>query len=134
MERQEKLSSGSRYYTLFSRLAFEDGGRKKMTDFMGPALKDDCMTTLRSNSSSSSDACLSEYSSTMSPESFENYPGRGISSKSMQHDYKNKSRIKARKPFCEFCKNNNEQRSVYSSHVLKDMDGRVVCPVSFFLV
>ena len=105
-----------------------------MTDFMGPALKDDCMTTLRSNSSSSSDACLSEYSSTMSPESFENYPGRGISSKSMQHDYKNKSRIKARKPFCEFCKNNNEQRSVYSSHVLKDMDGRAVCPGILFPV
>ena len=105
-----------------------------MTDFMGPGFKDDCMTTLPSNSSSSSDVCLSEYSSTMSPESFESYSGCGIFSKSMQPDYKNKSRIKARKPFCEFCKNNNEQRSVYSSHVLKDMDGRVVCPVSFFPV
>ena len=43
--------------------------------------------------------------------------------------YKTKSKVKAGKPFCEFCKNNNEDRSVYNSHVLKDMEGRVVCPV-----
>ena len=42
---------------------------------------------------------------------------------------KTKTRTKPGKPFCEFCKNNNEDKSVYLSHVLKDMEGRVVCPV-----
>ena len=130
------MSSGSRYYTLFSKLASDNLDRQKLNDCIGHSLKDDYMTTLPSNSSSSSDACLSEYSSTMSPESFENYTGCGIFAKStrMQPENKIKSRIKARKPFCEFCKNNNEHRSVYSSHVLKDMDGRVVCPVGFFSI
>ena len=45
---------------------------------------------------------------------------------------KTKSKSKAGKPFCEFCKNNNEERSVYMSHVLKDLEGRVVCPVSLY--
>ena len=52
---------------------------------------------------------------------------------SKSHDYpqiKTKTKVKAGKPFCEFCKNNNEEKSVYMSHVLKDLDGRVVCPVS----
>ena len=43
---------------------------------------------------------------------------------------KTKTKVKAGKPFCEFCKNNNEEKSVYMSHVLKDLEGRVVCPVS----
>jgi len=33
--------------------------------------------------------------------------------------------------FCVFCKNNNEAESVYSSHVLKDPDGKVVCPALY---
>ena len=41
-----------------------------------------------------------------------------------------KVRSKVGKPFCEFCKNNNEQPEVFTSHVLKDMEGRVICPVS----
>ena len=43
--------------------------------------------------------------------------------------HKVKTKGKAGKPFCEFCKNNNEEKSVYMSHVLKDLEGRVVCPV-----
>jgi hypothetical protein len=31
--------------------------------------------------------------------------------------------------FCAFCKNNNETPEMYSSHILKDIDGRTVCPV-----
>ena len=57
------------------------------------------------------------------------------SNDSNYHDYpkgKSKSKAKAGKPFCEFCKNNNEERSVYMSHVLKDLEGRVVCPVSLY--
>ena len=55
------------------------------------------------------------------------------SSDSKCHDYsqiKTKTKVKAGKPFCEFCKNNNEEKTVYMSHVLKDLEGRVVCPVS----
>lgn len=30
---------------------------------------------------------------------------------------------------CVFCKNNGEDAKFYTQHVLKDQDGRVVCPV-----
>lgn len=33
------------------------------------------------------------------------------------------------KKICVFCKNNGESTSVYTSHVLKDSDGKVSCPV-----
>merc|ERR1712106_16504 len=33
--------------------------------------------------------------------------------------------------FCVFCKNNNEPESVYSSHVLKDTENKVVCPALY---
>eukprot|EP00090_Calanus_glacialis_P014479 TRINITY_DN23276_c0_g1_i1.p1 TRINITY_DN23276_c0_g1~~TRINITY_DN23276_c0_g1_i1.p1 ORF type:complete len:246 (-),score=59.36 TRINITY_DN23276_c0_g1_i1:455-1192(-) len=33
--------------------------------------------------------------------------------------------------FCVFCKNNNESESVYGSHVLKDPEGKVVCPALY---
>lgn len=33
--------------------------------------------------------------------------------------------------YCVFCKNNNESESVYSTHVLKDPDGKVVCPALY---
>lgn len=39
---------------------------------------------------------------------------------------------RSRKPLpteCAFCKNNGEQESYYSSHMLKDWAGRVTCPV-----
>ena len=33
------------------------------------------------------------------------------------------------KKVCVFCKNNGELPSVYNSHVLKDADGKVTCPI-----
>lgn len=33
------------------------------------------------------------------------------------------------KRLCVFCKNNGEVESVYASHILKDDDGRVLCPI-----
>lgn len=30
---------------------------------------------------------------------------------------------------CVFCKNNGEQESYYRRHILKDSEGRVVCPI-----
>ena len=30
---------------------------------------------------------------------------------------------------CVFCKNNGEDRPYYKNHLLKDADGRVICPV-----
>ena len=33
------------------------------------------------------------------------------------------------KRLCVFCKNNGEMESVYASHILKDDDGRVLCPI-----
>ena len=33
------------------------------------------------------------------------------------------------KKVCAFCKNNGELPEIYSSHVLKDSDGRILCPV-----
>jgi len=58
---------------------------------------------------------------------FENLPP---SFKSMQGKKKVK---KTRKlpTFCVFCKNNNESESVYTSHVLKDPDNKVVCPALY---
>lgn len=37
-------------------------------------------------------------------------------------------RAKAKK-VCVFCKNNGETSSVYTSHILKDSEGRVSCPI-----
>ncbi|XP_069686133.1 uncharacterized protein [Periplaneta americana] len=41
------------------------------------------------------------------------------------------SKKKTKKPIqeCVFCKNNGEQASFYQRHVLKDSEGRVVCPI-----
>ena len=36
---------------------------------------------------------------------------------------------KTGKKFCVFCKNNGERTDIYMSHVLKDSEGRVMCPV-----
>lgn len=41
---------------------------------------------------------------------------------------RNKRRVKTQ-TFCSFCKNNNETPEVYNSHVVKDPDGRTLCPV-----
>lgn len=30
---------------------------------------------------------------------------------------------------CVFCKNNGEEESFYSEHILKDKDGKVQCPI-----
>ena len=35
----------------------------------------------------------------------------------------------ARKLLCAFCRNNGESESFYTSHYLKDADGKVTCPV-----
>ncbi|XP_060711214.1 nanos homolog 2-like [Hemiscyllium ocellatum] len=32
-------------------------------------------------------------------------------------------------PICTFCKQNGESRKIYASHVLKDKNGRTVCPI-----
>ena len=37
--------------------------------------------------------------------------------------------VKGGKNVCVFCKNNGEQNGVFSSHVLKDDEGRVSCPI-----
>ena len=83
---------------------------------------------------------LEQRSQSLLPDSINLLPSIGSSFQS-SYDLKNydhsqhkaKSKGKAGKPFCEFCKNNNEDRSVYMSHVLKDLEGRVVCPVSLML-
>lgn len=31
--------------------------------------------------------------------------------------------------YCQFCQNNREPEAFYKSHILRDQDGRVVCPV-----
>ena len=36
---------------------------------------------------------------------------------------------KKAKKVCVFCKNNGERTDIYMSHVLKDTQGRVVCPI-----
>lgn len=41
-------------------------------------------------------------------------------------------RKKNKKPLateCAFCKNNGEKPSFYRKHILKDVDGRVKCPI-----
>lgn len=41
-------------------------------------------------------------------------------------------RKKNKKPLpneCVFCRNNGEEESYYRQHLLKDADGRVLCPV-----
>lgn len=42
-----------------------------------------------------------------------------------------RSRKRAKKQIqeCAFCKNNGEQESYYKRHILKDSEGRIVCPV-----
>jgi protein nanos 1 len=42
-----------------------------------------------------------------------------------------RSKKRARKQIqeCVFCKNNGEQESYYKRHILKDSEGRVVCPI-----
>ncbi|KAL3863866.1 hypothetical protein ACJMK2_005593 [Sinanodonta woodiana] len=42
---------------------------------------------------------------------------------------KEKRRVRKQKKCCAFCKNNGEPASVYQSHVLKDDEGRVACPI-----
>lgn len=41
-------------------------------------------------------------------------------------------RKKNKKPLpteCVFCRNNGEEEAYYRKHLLKDIDGRVICPV-----
>ena len=42
-----------------------------------------------------------------------------------------RSRKRAKKQIqeCVFCKNNGEQESYYKRHILKDSEGRIVCPI-----
>lgn len=46
-----------------------------------------------------------------------------------QKQRKSKKKMKPVKNVCVFCKNNNEQPQVYQSHVLKDSEGRITCPI-----
>ncbi|KAL4231629.1 regulation of nuclear-transcribed mRNA catabolic process [Mactra antiquata] len=41
----------------------------------------------------------------------------------------NKNKLNSKVKVCVFCKNNEEEPSVYRSHVLKDNSGRITCPV-----
>jgi len=40
-----------------------------------------------------------------------------------------RKRTKKQVQECVFCKNNGEEESYYKRHVLKDSEGRIVCPV-----
>jgi protein nanos 1 len=42
-----------------------------------------------------------------------------------------RSRKRLKKPIqeCVFCKNNGEEETYYKRHILKDQEGRIVCPV-----
>ena len=44
-------------------------------------------------------------------------------------EMKRQKNKKTSKKFCVFCKNNGERSDIYMSHVLKDSEGRVTCPV-----
>lgn len=64
------------------------------------------------------------------PSRFENVPPafKSFASK------KKTKKAKKLPTYCVFCKNNNESESVYTSHVLKDPDGKVVCPALYVYV
>ena len=52
-----------------------------------------------------------------------------VSAEAVSSTYtKVKKRVKTQ-TFCTFCKNNNETPDVYNSHVVKDMNGRTMCPI-----
>lgn len=40
-----------------------------------------------------------------------------------------KQKNKKAKKICVFCKNNGEQPEIFSSHILKDSEGRILCPI-----
>lgn len=42
---------------------------------------------------------------------------------------RSKKKTKKQMQECVFCKNNGEQESYYKRHILKDSEGRVVCPI-----
>lgn len=51
---------------------------------------------------------------------------------SMSGSRNKRNKYKLKKPICvdcAFCKNNGENESVFKSHILKDPEGRVLCPV-----
>lgn len=63
------------------------------------------------------------------PSRFENVPPA--------FKFQSKKKVKKAKKlptYCVFCKNNNESEAVYTSHVLKDPSGRVVCPALYVYV
>lgn len=64
------------------------------------------------------------------PSRFENVPPafKSFASK------KKTKKTKKLPTYCVFCKNNNESEAVYTSHVLKDTDGKVVCPALYVYV
>jgi len=64
------------------------------------------------------------------PSRFENVPPafKSFASK------KKTKKTKKLPTYCVFCKNNNESEAVYTSHVLKDPEGKVVCPALYVYV
>lgn len=42
---------------------------------------------------------------------------------------KGKKKAKSKKLYCVFCKNNGESASIFTSHFLKDNEGKVLCPI-----
>ena len=123
----------SRYYSLFSRGKIEETLRSNVwrevqngthDHVLNPTTPMDSVNSYYSTYSS----CTASTTPLGTPSNF--YP-KFLQLENQEYpQYKNKNKIKAGKPFCEFCKNNNEDRLVYTSHVLKDMEGRVVCPVN----
>ena len=47
----------------------------------------------------------------------------------MSHSLGSPSRSQSGIQVCVFCRNNKESESVYTSHILKDADGRTLCPI-----
>ncbi|XP_048377681.1 nanos homolog 1-like [Stegostoma tigrinum] len=56
-------------------------------------------------------------------------PGQGETRRTGVAGARTGCRIDQRSFICTFCKQNGESRNIYASHVLRDEDGRTVCPI-----
>jgi hypothetical protein len=134
LEENPQPPFSSRYYSLFSRGKIDETQRSNVwrgvlnathDNFLNPTSPTDSINPNCSTYSS----CIASTTSLATPPNFQPKFPQEFEYQELPQ-YQNKTKIKAGKPFCEFCKNNNEERLVYTSHVLKDMEGRVVCPVN----
>ena len=134
MEENPQPPFCSRYYSLFSRGKNDETLQGNVLRGVQYATHDHLLNPTTPKESinpyySTYSSCIASTSSLATPSNFHPNFLQEFEYQELPH-YKNKNKIKAGKPFCEFCKNNNEERLVYTSHVLKDMEGRVVCPVN----